>query len=169
MRARLRPTTPGRARAGPDLATGGPARNRSAWHDPGMGFVIRLFVSAVALWAATLIFSERLISSVFGRESRIELTDDTVGRQIITLLLVAAIFGVVNAVLRPIIKTIGCAAYALTLGLVAILVNGALLQLTGWIASGLGVGFDVANFWPSAVLGALVIGITSWLLNQFID
>lgn len=134
-----------------------------------MGFVIRLFVSAIALWAATLIFSERLISTVFGREARIELTDDSVGRQIVTLLLVAAIFGVINAVLRPIIKTIGCAAYALTLGLVAILVNGALLQLTSLIAKWLNLGFEVANFWPSAVLGALVIGLTSWLLNQFID
>jgi putative membrane protein len=40
--------------------------------------------------------------------------------------------------------------------------------LTGWIAGELGIGFDVADFWPSAVLGALVIGLVSWLLNMFV-
>lgn len=133
-----------------------------------MGFVIRLLVSAVAVWIATLVFSENVIGSAFGRTANIELTDDTVARQFGTLLLVALIFGVVNAVLRPIIKTVGCAAYALTLGLVALVVNGALLMLTSWIADKLGIGFEVANFWPSAVLGALVIGLASWLLNRFI-
>lgn len=133
-----------------------------------MGFVIRLAVSAVALWIATLLFSDNVIGSVFGREARIELTDDSLGAQVATLVLVALIFGVVNAVLRPIIKTVGCAAYALTLGLVALVVNGALLMLTGWIAKQLGIGFEVANFWPSAVLGALVIAIASWLLNKFV-
>ncbi|HLU32962.1 MAG TPA: phage holin family protein [Natronosporangium sp.] len=134
-----------------------------------MGFVIRLAVSAVAMWIATLLFSENVIGSVFGREASIALTDDSVGAKIVTLVLVSLIFGVVNAVLRPIIKTVGCAAYALTLGLVALLVNGALLMLTAWIAKQLGIGFEVANFWPSAVLGALVIGLASWLLNRFVN
>jgi putative membrane protein len=126
-------------------------------------------VSAIALWVATLLFSENAIDSVFGRPARIELLDDTFSaRWFGTLILVALIFGIVNAVLQPIIRTIGCAAYALTLGLIALVVNGALLMLTEWIAELLGIGFDVANFWPSAVLGALVIGVVSWLLNMFV-
>lgn len=136
---------------------------------PGMGFVIRLLVSAAAVWIATLLFSENVIGTVFGREARIELTDDEFQRQLGTLLLVALIFGVVNAVLRPIIKTLGCAVYALTLGLFALVVNGALLLLTSFVADRLGIGFEVANFWPSAVLGAVVIGLASWLLNRFVS
>jgi putative membrane protein len=137
---------------------------------PGMKLLLRLVVSAVALWVATLLFSDDVISSMFGRETRIELTDETFSAPWFgTLLLVAILFGLVNAVLQPIIKTIGCAAYALTLGLVALVVNGALLMLTEWLGRELfGLGFRVANFWPSAVLGALVIGLVSWLLNMFV-
>ena len=82
--------------------------------------------------------------------------------------MVAAIFGVVNAVLRPIIKTIGCAVYVLTLGLIALVVNGLLLLLTSWIAGKVDLPFHVANFWPSAVLGALLVGIISWVLNLLV-
>lgn len=135
-----------------------------------MRLILRLVVSAVALWVATLLFSDNVIGSVFGREARIDLLDDTFSaRWFGTILLVAILFGVVNAVLQPIIKTIGCAAYALTLGLIAIVVNGALLLLTSWLSQEVfGLGFEVANFWPSAVLGALVIGVVSWLLNMFV-
>jgi putative membrane protein len=134
-----------------------------------MKLFLRFLVSAVALWITTLLFSEDGIDSAFGRPTRIELTDDSFsGPWFGTLLLVALIFGVVNAVLQPIVKTIGCAAYALTLGLIALVINGALLMLTEWIADQLGMGFEVANFWPSAVLGALVIGLISWLLNMFV-
>ena len=135
----------------------------------GKGIVIRFLVSAVALWVATLLFSENVIDSAFGRETRIDLTDETFSAAWFgTLALVALIFGIVNAVLRPIIKTIGCAAYVLTLGLIAVVVNGVLLLLTGWISEQLGIGFEVENFWPSAVLGAIVIGLVSWLLNHFV-
>lgn len=134
-----------------------------------MGIVVRLLVSGIALWVATVLFSENVIDSAFGRTTRIELTDEALSAPWFgTLLLVAVIFGVVNAVLRPIIKMVGCAAYALTLGLIAIVVNGALLMLTAWIAEQFGIGFRIANFWPSAVLGALVIGLVSWVLNQFV-
>lgn len=122
-----------------------------------MKLILRLVVGAVALLVADLLISG------------IKLLDDAWSAPWFgTLLLVALIFGVVNAVLRPIIKTVGCAAYALTLGLIALVVNGALLWLTGWIAGELGIGFEVADFWPSAVLGALVIGVVSWLLNMFV-
>ncbi len=82
-----------------------------------------------------------------------------------TLLIVAVIFGVVNAVLKPIIKSIGCAFYALTLGLAAIIVNGLLLWLTSYIVyDKLHQPFHVTGFVP-AVEGALVVGIVSWVLQ----
>jgi putative membrane protein len=118
-----------------------------------MGILIRLAISAVALWIATLVIDG------------ITLTTDSTLEKIGTLVLVAAIFGVVNGVLRPIIKVVGCAFYVLTLGLIALVVNGALFLLTSWIADQLGLPFHVDDFWPSAVLGALLVGVISWLLN----
>jgi putative membrane protein len=118
-----------------------------------MSYLIRLAISAVALWISTLLVSG------------IQVTTDSTGKKILTLLAVALIFGVVNAVLRPIIKTIGCAFYVLTLGLISIVVNGLLFMLASWIAGQINLPFTVDNFWPSAVLGALIVGVVSWLIG----
>lgn len=121
-----------------------------------MGIIIRLVITAVSLWIANLVISG------------IELTTDSVPGKIGTLLAVAVIFGIVNAILRPIIKTIGCGLYVFTLGLVALIVNGLLFLLTSWIAGRLDLPFHVADFWPSAVLGALLVGVVSWVLNMVV-
>ena len=118
-----------------------------------MSYLVRLAVSAVALWIATLIISG------------VQLTTDSTPKKIGTLVVVAVIFGLINMFLRPIIKTLGCGLYVLTLGLIAIVVNGLLFWLVSWIAGGLNLPFHVENFWPSAVFGALVVGVVSWLLN----
>ena len=121
-----------------------------------MGIVIRLLVTAVAVWISTLLLHG------------ITLDTTSTPKRIGTLLVVAVIFGIVNAVIRPIVKTVGCAFYVLTLGLIALVVNGALFLLTSWIASKLGLPFHVDRFWPTAVLGALIVGIVSWILNAVI-
>ncbi len=82
-----------------------------------------------------------------------------------TLLIVALIFGVINAVLKPVIKAVGCAFYVLTLGLVAIVVNGLLLWLTSYIVyDKLHEPFHVTGF-TAAVEGALIVGVVTWLLH----
>ena len=121
-----------------------------------MGLIIRLLITAFSLWLATVLIDG------------IELTTDSVSEQVITLLIVAVIFGVINAVLRPIIKVVGCGIYVLTLGLIALVVNGALFLLTSWVADQFDLPFHVDNFWPSAVLGALLVGVVSWLLNMLV-
>jgi putative membrane protein len=87
---------------------------------------------------------------------------------VLTVVTVAVIFGLVNAVLRPIIKMVGCMFYVLTLGLAAIVVNALLFWLSGWIAGQLDLPFEVENFWPAAVLGALFVGVVSWVLNMLV-
>jgi putative membrane protein len=95
----------------------------------------------------------------------IVLTGHDTAAKAATLLVVAVIFGVVNAVLKPVIKTVGCAFYLLTLGLVAIVVNGLLLWLTSWIAfNELHEPFHVTGFW-AAVEGALIVGVVSWVIH----
>ena len=121
-----------------------------------MGILIRLVITAVSLWIATLVIDG------------IRLTTESVPGKIGALLAVAVIFGIVNAVLRPIIKTIGCGLYVLTLGLISLVVNGALFMLTSWIAGQLDLPFHVDNFWPSAIFGALLVGIVSWVLNALV-
>ena len=121
-----------------------------------MGLIIRLLITAFSLWLATVLIDG------------IELTTESVPRQVVTLLIVAVIFGVVNAVLRPIIKVVGCGFYVLTLGLVALVVNGLLFLLTSWIAGQFDLPFHVDDFWPSAVFGALLVGIVSWVLNMLV-
>ena len=87
-----------------------------------MGILIRLVITAVSLWIATLLIDG------------IHLNTDSVPGKIGTLLAVAVIFGIVNAVLRPIIKTIGCGLYVLTLGLIALVVSVISLGVIIWMA-----------------------------------
>jgi putative membrane protein len=121
-----------------------------------MGILIRLAISAFALWISTWLIKGITIEA------------DSILGEIATLLAVAIIFGLVNAILRPIIKLVGCAFYILTLGLIAIVVNALLFMLTSWIAGLFDLGFHVENFWPSAVLGALLVGVVSWALNLLV-
>ncbi|BAL85522.1 putative membrane protein [Actinoplanes missouriensis 431] len=121
-----------------------------------MGILIRLLITAVSLWIATLVIDG------------IDLTSDTTAGKAGTLIAVAVIFGVVNAILRPIIKVLGCGLYVLTLGLIALVVNGLLFMLTSWIAGEVGLGFHVDGFWPAALLGALLVGVVSWVLNMLV-
>jgi putative membrane protein len=121
-----------------------------------MGVIIRLLITAVSLWIATLVIDG------------ITLTTSSIPGKVGTLLAVAAIFGIINAVLRPIIKAIGCGLYVLTLGFIAVVVNGLLFLLASWIAGRLDLPFHVSDFWPTAVLGALLVGIVSWLLNMVV-
>lgn len=113
--------------------------------------LLKVVVTAVALWASTVL-------------PGINLGTGTLLEKIGTLLVVAVIFGVINAVLKPIIKTVGCGFYVLTLGLLAFVVNGLLFWLVSAIANQLDLPFHVDGF-VAAVLGAVVVGVVSFLLN----
>jgi putative membrane protein len=115
--------------------------------------LLRVLVAAAALGVAAWLVPGIVLTG-----------HDTVAK-VLTLLIVAVIFGVINAVLKPIIKTVGCAFYLLTLGLVAILVNGLLLWLTSYVVyNKLHEPFHVTGF-VAAVEGALIVGVVSWLLH----
>jgi putative membrane protein len=121
-----------------------------------MKLLLRILVPALALWVA-----HELIHGI-------ELTGHSDVKRIGTLIIVALIFGVVNAVLKPIIKTVGCLFYVLTLGLIGLVVNGLLLWLCSWIAGKLSLPFHITGF-AAAFWGALIVGIVGWLLNLVFD
>ncbi len=111
-----------------------------------MRIVIRVLINAVALWAAA--------SVIDGIELSSELT---------SILIVAFVFGIINAVLRPIVKLLSLPFIVLTLGLFTFVVNGAMLLVVDWLTEGL----DVDGF-VNAMLGAIVISIVSWALSLFL-
>jgi putative membrane protein len=77
---------------------------------------------------------------------------------------VAAVFGLINLALRPLLTLLTCPLVILTFGLFGLVINAILLGLTAWVATGLGVHFTVDGFWP-AVGGGLVIAVVSLILN----
>ena len=118
-----------------------------------MKFLLRIIVAMAALGVAAWVVPGIVLS---GHSSATKAE---------TLLIVAVIFGVINAVLKPVIKTVGCAFYVLTLGLVAIVVNALLLWLTSYIVyDKLHEPFHVTGF-TAAVEGALIVGVVTWLLH----
>ena len=100
--------------------------------------------------------------------SGIELQGGSDWKKAGTLIVVAVIFGVVNAILKPIVKTVGCALYLVTFGLIGLVVNGLLLWLCSWIAGKLSLPFHITGFWP-AFWGAIIVGVVSWLMGLVLD
>ena len=120
-----------------------------------MGFVIRTLITAVALWIATLIVPG------------IDIRSQGTLAGVVTLLVVAVIFGLVNAFIKPIIKVVGCPLYVLTLGLFALVVNALLLMLTSWLAGLLDARFHVDGFW-AAFWGGIVVSVATFLISILI-
>lgn len=121
-----------------------------------MYFLVRLVINAVALLVAAWFVPGIYLSAARGH---------TEPNDWLTLAIVALIFGVVNAIIRPIVLLFTLPLNILTLGLFTFVVNALMLLLTSWIAQGMDLGFRVKGFW-SALLGALIISIVSFALSR---
>ena len=120
-----------------------------------MRWLFRLLANATALAVATFLLSG------------ITLTASSTRDKIIALLIVAFIFGVLNAVVKPIFKFVTAPAVLLTLGLFLIVINGCMLLLTSWVAGKVDLGWHVDGF-LTALAGALIVSIVSFMLNAFV-
>ncbi|WP_211116597.1 phage holin family protein [Glycomyces buryatensis] len=119
-----------------------------------MKLIVKIIVTGAAFWIASWLLSGIQIGT----------STDSAADRILTLGVIAVIFGIVNAVLKPIIKGLGCGFYVLTLGLFALIVNAALFLLVAWIAGLFDLVFSVDNFgW--AILGSLVVTIAGGVIN----
>jgi putative membrane protein len=117
--------------------------------------VIRIVVNAVAIWVATV-----LVPGVsFDRPG------SSGGGKVVALLVVAAIFGLINAFIKPVVKLFALPLFILTLGLITFVINALMLELTSWVSSRADLGFHVDDFFWSAIFGAIVISIVSWMLS----
>ena len=120
-----------------------------------MHVLIRAVLTAAALAVATALVPG------------IQLGAGSTASKVATLLVVAVIFGLINAVLKPVVKAVGCLFYVLTLGLIALVVNGLLLWLTSWVAGKLSLPFHITGFWP-AFWGAIIVTVVGWLLSVLV-
>ncbi len=111
-------------------------------------FLIRWLINAVALWVAF-----KIVPGIHPDKLSIE-----------AIIIMALIFGLVNAIIRPIVAFLTCPLIILTLGLGTLLINTAMFWLAGQISNWFGFGFTVDGFWP-AFLGALVVSIISVILS----
>lgn len=125
-----------------------------------MRFFVKVILNAFALWLMTLILAGHVHVIPFGPQW---------WQNVLTYLLLALVFGIVNAVVGTVVKIVAFPLYILTLGLISIIVNGLLLWFVHWLSTLVGFGLTVVPGWPDGfwwgVLAALVLGVISWILG----
>jgi putative membrane protein len=123
-------------------------------------FLTWLLTTAVALaTAAWLIDGIRFSGPGSGTEELQE--------KLLPLLLVSLILGVMSSFVKPVLTFLSIPFIIVTLGLFLLVINAAMLMLTGWLADKLDIGFEVTGFWP-AVGGAIVITLVTWIVDGII-
>ena len=112
--------------------------------------ILRWAINAIAIWAAIYLLQGH----------GLELTHSGW----VPIVVLGLIFGLLNALLRPLIEILTCPLIILTLGLGTLLINTLMFWLTGLIGTQFGYGFTVAGFWP-AFLGAIIVSLVSFVLT----
>lgn len=118
-----------------------------------MKILIWVLVNALALAAATWWLDG------------IRLTGKSDEDRVLTLILVALIFGVINSIVGPAVKLLSLPFIIITLGLLLLVINALLLMLTSWVSKEVGLGFHVNGFW-TAVWGALIVTVSTWVIER---
>jgi len=112
--------------------------------------LLRLLINGIALWVAV-----QIVPGIHAENP-------------LTILIVALIFGVINAIIRPLVTFFTCPMILLTLGLFIFVINALMLWFTAWVAGRLNLGFWIeGGFWP-AFWGALVVSLVSLALSLLI-
>ncbi|AZS38594.1 phage holin family protein [Microbacterium sp. 1P10UB] len=121
-----------------------------------MRFLIRVVINAFAIWVVTLIPALQVRVIAFPPGDTLQL--------VLTLLLVAVIFALVNSIIGTVIKVLAFPLYVLTLGLIGLVINAFLLWLTAWITSFWSWGLRVEDFWWG-VVAAIIISLINWVFG----
>lgn len=124
-------------------------------------FIVRVGINAVALWVASWL----LPGIEIGSEAAVEASGNDAVGNVLSYSFVGLIFGLVNALVRPIVSLLSLPLTILTLGLFTIIINAAMLMLTSWLTSFTPIGFTVNDFFWTAILGAIIISLVSMLVG----
>lgn len=121
-----------------------------------MGFIIRSVVNGFGIWVLSLIPFLQVTVTPFppGRDLQM----------VLTLVLLGALFGLVNTIVGTAIRIVAFPLFVLTLGLISLLLNGVLLVVTAWITGFWDWGLSVEAFWP-AVLAGIILSIINWVFG----
>ena len=123
-----------------------------------MGFLLRAALTGLALWLVTVFVGG--IDFVGG---------DGPWQRLGIILVVAVIFGLVNAFIKPVVQILSIPLYILTLGLFHIVINAFMLWLTAWITEHTTHwGLQIDQFWWTAIWAAIVLSLVSWVLSLIV-
>jgi putative membrane protein len=131
-------------------------------------FILRVVANAVALWVATLILPGMKINAAATTAAATKEAGPGSGPVIgiiLGYLLIGLLFGVINALIRPLVGRLALPVTFLTLGLFALVLNAAMLELTAWLSGYLPVHLVVDSFFWTAVVGAIIISVVSSLVG----
>lgn len=127
-----------------------------------MRTIARIIVNAFALWLTTLIVGGSGDHGVW-----VEPYDAEPGSRVVTLLLVALVFGIVNGTLGKVVRFVSIPLYIITLGLFSLIINGLMFALVAWLSGLAGFGLEIETFWWG-VLAALVMSVLSSIMNSIL-
>lgn len=125
-------------------------------------FVVRTLLNALALWIAAWILPgiNVAITASTGFEA-----DHPTASKVVAFIFIGLVFGLVNAVVKPIVKLVSLPVTILTLGLFTVVINAAMLWLTAWLSEFTPVHFTIDTFFFTAVWAAIIISIISMLTS----
>ena len=118
------------------------------------GIITKVVINAVAIWIATLVVADVTVGERGG-----------IGHRILSLLVVGALFGIVNAFIKPVVKLFTLPLYLLTLGLMTFVVNALMLKIVEWLSGRIGITFEAGPFFWSTLGAAVVITFVSLILS----
>jgi putative membrane protein len=115
--------------------------------------IVKIVVNAVAIWVATAVVPG------------VHVSGHGPARTVLTLIVVGVIFGVVNTLVKPIVKLFALPFYVLTLGLFGFIVNAFMLEIVSWVSASLNISFHIDHFFWSAIGAAIVVTLVGMVLN----
>jgi putative membrane protein len=121
-----------------------------------MKFIIHWITAVIGLIVAYYVLAPYGYISIEGSDA------------ILAFAVMAAVLGLVNIFIRPVLKFLSCAFIILTVGLFMLVINAFLLWFSSWICQQLGIGF-VVTWWQGAIFGSIIVSIVSWVIHLFIN
>lgn len=120
------------------------------------GILTKIVINALAIWIATLVIPN------------VSVEGGGLGRQIGSLVVVGALFGLINTFIKPVVKFFSFPFYLLTLGLFAFIVNALMLEIVDWLSEKIGISFETGPFFWSTLGAAVVVTFVAMILNVLV-
>ncbi len=115
--------------------------------------ITKVVINAFSIWIATLVIPQ------------VGVGNGSLGHKVLSLLIVGALFGIINTFIKPIVKLFTLPLYLLTLGLISFVVNALMLKIVEWLSSKIGITFDAGPFFWATLGAAVVVTFVSMILN----